>query len=272
MTPIQGKRNRRKQSLEENRLSPVDAENANAILKRHFETAFQPLAGLKRIVSPCLDDPKEESQHEEDSDWDGISDSEAEVIQHNTSQFKDQTIPTGDLKTFMSFKPPTSHASLTNSQQPKILRQAEDDETDKDNIKKDLALQRLLKESHLLEQHSPIDHFGKTRHKALDLRLQDMGSKTSVFAQQKMPYAQRKGISAKASEREGNRRREARDNGIVLEKERRVVKRADIRRERGIGAPSVGRFQGGTYKQDKVAQEITSQEKINDRLDSADDE
>lgn len=120
-------------------------------------------------------------------------------------------------------------------------------EDDTANVKNDLALQRLLKESHLLESQSSLSHTGWNRHKAIDLRLQDLGSKSSVFGQENMPMAQRKGILAKATEREAVRRREALANGIVLEKAKKV-KDKTIKRQRGIGAPSVGRFHKGTLK------------------------
>ena len=129
----------------------------------------------------------------------------------------------------------------------------ENDESSADaaNLKKDLALQRLLRESHLLESQSSLSHFGQNRHKALDLRLRDMGSKSSVFAQLKMPLAQRKGINAKATEREELRRREAKENGIILEKAGKRKKKDKSMRQRGIGAPSVGKFQGGMLKLNK---------------------
>ena len=49
---------------------------------------------------------------------------------------------------------------------------------------------------------------------------------------------------AKSTEREQTRRREAKDSGIILEKTFKP-KIKDPRRERGIGAPSVGRFSRG---------------------------
>lgn len=129
----------------------------------------------------------------------------------------------------------------------------DDNETDAANLKKDLALQRLLKESHLLEDRSSLQVSGKGRHKALDLRLQDLGSKFSVYAQQKMPIAQRKGILAKTTERENARRREALENGIVLEKAGQGRKKIEVKkkRERGVGGPSVGKFRGGTLSLSK---------------------
>jgi hypothetical protein len=71
-----------------------------------------------------------------------------------------------------------------------------------------------------------------------------MGSKKSIFVQDKMPMSFRKGIEKKKSEREVKRRKDAKDAGIILEAvERKKV--AVVRRERGIGAPGVGRFKGG---------------------------
>ncbi len=63
-----------------------------------------------------------------------------------------------------------------------------------------------------------------------------------------MPLAQRKGIIAKAAERDESRRRDAKDNGIILEKAVNEKKKPEVRRQRGIGAPSVGKFQGGMLK------------------------
>ena len=118
-----------------------------------------------------------------------------------------------------------------------------------DDLKNDLALQRLLKESHLLESASELAPTGKNRLKALDLRMQGLGAKSSLY-QQKMPSSHRRGINAKAEYREEKRRREAKENGIVLEKPA-PKKAAAGRRERGVGGPSVGKFAGGTLNLSK---------------------
>lgn len=62
----------------------------------------------------------------------------------------------------------------------------------------------------------------------------------------------RKGIKAKAVSKEDKRRREARENGVVLEKPA-LKKQAtsSMRRERGVGGPSVGKFTGGTLNLSK---------------------
>lgn len=114
-----------------------------------------------------------------------------------------------------------------------------------------MALQRLLKESHLLESQVSLSHSGKNRHKALDLRLQDMGSKSSIFDQKNMPMAHRQGILAKAAERDRTRRQDALENGVILEKPKPAKSAKVTKRQRGIGAPLVGKFQGGMLKLSK---------------------
>lgn len=127
----------------------------------------------------------------------------------------------------------------------------EDDPVETANVKNDLALQRLLKESHLLDPSTFAGKVsapeGKSRLKSLDLRLQDLGAKQSISKQQKMPPSHRKGIAAKAIDREEKRRREATENGVVLEKAKSVLK-TPKRRERAVGGPTVGKFSGGTLK------------------------
>lgn len=63
--------------------------------------------------------------------------------------------------------------------------------------------------------------------------------------------AHRKGIKAKASEREEKRRREARENGIILERAKKEKVGEERKRERGVGGPGVGKFSGGMLKLSK---------------------
>jgi hypothetical protein len=127
----------------------------------------------------------------------------------------------------------------------------EEDASETANLKNDLALQRLLKESHLLDPSTFKGKVsvpeGKSRLKSLDLRLQDLGAKKSVSEQQNMPLSHRKGIAAKVTDREERRRKQAAENGVVLEKARSAIKTAK-RRERSVGGPTVGKFNGGTLK------------------------
>jgi len=67
-----------------------------------------------------------------------------------------------------------------------------------------------------------------------------------------MPMSHRKGIISKQNEREEKRRREARENGIILEKIKGGTKsQKQGRRDRGIGGPSVGKFSSGTLRLSK---------------------
>lgn len=64
-----------------------------------------------------------------------------------------------------------------------------------------------------------------------------------------MPAAIRKGIAAKSANREALRRKEAAENGIILERAKAVTKpQQQQRRERSIGGPGIGKFRGGTLK------------------------
>ncbi|KAJ3524254.1 hypothetical protein NM208_g12131 [Fusarium decemcellulare] len=107
----------------------------------------------------------------------------------------------------------------------------------------DLELRRLLAESHLLAPAltatgtsvTPKNFAaGRTRHKATDLR---------------MPMNMRKGIVAAADAREAKRRREAKENGVILERETGKKKK---RRERGgdlaVDRPGVGRLRGAELR------------------------
>lgn len=121
------------------------------------------------------------------------------------------------------------------------------------NLKNDLALQRLLNESHLLDSASDLNPTGKNRHRALDMRMQSIGANSSLYKQKNMPMSQRKGIEEKVAYRDEKRRREARENGIILEKPAppSSKKKAPEKRERGVGGPSVGKFAGGTLNLSK---------------------
>ena len=87
--------------------------------------------------------------------------------------------------------------------------------------------------------------------------MQKLGAKSNMLEQKSMPMSHRKGIVAKAQRKESERRREAKENGIVLE--RPSSKRKDeARRERGVGGPGIGKFRGGTLSLSrKDVQDIT---------------
>ncbi|KAI9677438.1 MAG: hypothetical protein M1817_006392 [Caeruleum heppii] len=228
------------------------ADMASAF-RRHFEAQFEPFEIHDHPSLSSGSYKKQESGDDDESSWDGLSGSEEgghiEVIEHDTSGFGEENIPKVELKTFMSSKPPSiiTKTIIERKSNPTGNLQTDNDDGDAANLKKDLALQRLLQESHLLDPVSSLAPSGSNRHKAIDLRVQSLGSKSSILTQAKMPMSHRKGMIAKAAQREDRRRREAKENGIVLEKVQKLDAREETtKRERGIGAPAVGTFKRGS--------------------------
>ncbi|KAK5167404.1 pre-rRNA processing and 40S ribosomal subunit assembly [Saxophila tyrrhenica] len=231
-----------------------DSEDEGALRARFqkaFEAKFRPLDIKKPSPPPEPDeDDHEDDEESEASDWEGLSDDEreVEVIQHGSARSPDAMAIEREKKAFMSSRPPTSKDS--SRREPPVKKDAVVEDTEEAaNLQHDLALQRLLKESHLLDRNSSTaantNVEGKGRLKALDLRLKDLGAKAPISAQEKMPLAHRKGITAKSADREGKRRREAADSGIVLEKAKFASKYSKPR-EKSVGGPTVGKFKGGT--------------------------
>lgn len=162
-------------------------------------------------------------------------------------------LPKSILKSFMSSKPPSILPSAVveakvKGRKPVLDNSTEDEDptTEASLLKNDLALQRLLRESHLLDASSAtLEATGKNRLKALESRVQALGGKDITV--QKHPMIARKGMDAAKRVKEEKRRKHAKEAGIVLEKEVRVKKMSERERtrDRGFG-PSVGRFKGGT--------------------------
>jgi len=146
----------------------------------------------------------------------------------------------------------------------------EGDEDSAAFLANDLALQRLIAESHILSAAGGnASHYlssaaattttntrafaeGRIRKKTTDLRIQALGAKTSVLAQEKMPMSMRKGIKKSTLEKEDKRRREAKENGIILERQAqnktaggRVQKK---RKDRPVDLPGVGRMRGAELR------------------------
>ncbi|KAL3424751.1 hypothetical protein PVAG01_04032 [Phlyctema vagabunda] len=264
MSTTLGKRKRRvpeiaKQTQREpSEESDTALEDAQAIFKRHFEAQFKPLPVVQKRVKVVEKTP--EDKDDEESEWDGLSEEEGvedsvQVVEHTDTQTRMAAMSKEQLKAFMSSKPPKSDADTPLLRDKAGTAIVDDDDSETANLKKDLALQRLLAESHLLDSASNPTSSGKNRHKATDLRMQALGAKTSLMKQEKMPMSHRKGIISKQNERESTRRKDARENGIILEKAKSGSKsgtdKRDGKRDRGVGAPSVGKFSGGTLSLSK---------------------
>ncbi|KAI6881953.1 hypothetical protein KC363_g6094 [Hortaea werneckii] len=253
-----GKRKRR-DDIEDSKHSSSDDDDIRARFQKAFEAKFKPLEVNEKPQKDAApeqhvaqDDNQDDTDDLEDSDWSGLSEEEdgVEVVSHAEAKPTDDIARQRGAKSFMSSKPPSSNEKPSKmAKQPKDT--PEEEASESANLKHDLALQRLLKESHLLDPSSfdgtNTAPEGKSRLKALDMRLQDLGAKKGTLEQEKMPLSHRKGIKAKAANREVARRKDAAENGIILEKAK-ATKGPERRRERGVGAPSVGKFKGGTLQ------------------------
>ena len=231
-------------------------------LRKHFETAFEPVEIVATTTSSHTGTGSHENysgsdigDRDDDSDWDGLSeDEDVQIVSYGTTTLlqEDEDIIKSQRKSFMSSKPPaTEQKAVTskNQTQASLIKEA----TNAFSLtSEDLALQRLLSESHLLTgtTRSTLLPTLKARQSAQDLRLRSLGAKKSVDAlgAGNTPMAVRKGIETKKDSRERNRRQHAREAGIVLEREDRSSADKDKRRKRAIdvGAPAVGRWKGGT--------------------------
>ncbi|OJJ87196.1 uncharacterized protein ASPGLDRAFT_64448 [Aspergillus glaucus CBS 516.65] len=230
-------------------------EVSHDLFRKFFESQFEPLdigpkVSRKEESEEEEDDDDGEEESEAGSDWDGLSgEDEVEVIEHHDSSVKkSDLLDKKARKAFMNAKPPSFDVDTTKTETKPTKDSGEDEEdkaTDTTNLKNDIALQRLLKESHLLDSASELAPTGKNRHKALDMRMQSLGANASLY-DQKMPSTHRRGIKTKAATKEDKRRREAKENGIILEKPAPKKQTSNKRRERGVGGPSVGKFTGGT--------------------------
>ncbi|PWY70209.1 hypothetical protein BO70DRAFT_416115 [Aspergillus heteromorphus CBS 117.55] len=240
---------------------PVDASYQD-VFRKFFEAQFQPLEEGTGGQVAGGDESEEESEDEgpeqsgSEPEWGGVSDeddevNEVEVVEHRDAETQ-ALMDKQARKAFMTSKPPSSVEQTTVKRLKKDKdAEGEDNATDADNLKNDLALQRLLKESHLLDSASELAPTGKNRIKALDLRMQELGAKASLY-KQNMPSSHRRGIKAKAGMKEDKRRREARENGIILEKPApKSSSTSTKRRERGVGGPSIGKFAGGALNLSK---------------------
>lgn len=203
-----------------------------------------------------------------------------QIVDHSTAQTPTEPkMSKKELKAFMSSKitdqsaPSKPSSSSTTDQQasPSSLTTLPEDAPSL--LKQDLELRRLIAESHLLApSHGSTSPFassvvhggatepkaftaGRTRQRATDMRLQALGSKGSILKQEKMPMNMRKGMVAAAEGREAKRRREAKENGVILEKSGgsgggngKAAKKKQRPRERGVDGPAVGRMKGAELR------------------------
>ncbi|EWG44074.1 hypothetical protein FVEG_05268 [Fusarium verticillioides 7600] len=261
----------------------VSREDAAAIFRRHFEAEFAPLPEAETARSDFKKTKHEgssndiESKEEEDNnnsdgddgEWGGLSDEDSvteeqnqtiQVVDHSSKQPpKPASMSKRELKAFMSSRPPEQ--TIPKTEQSLSATSSSSNTLPEDApslLAQDLELRRLLAESHLLAPAISASGTtiapkafatGRTRQKATDLRVQALGSKVSIHKQEKMPMNMRKGIVAAADAREAKRRREAKENGVILERETGKKKgRRDRGRDVAVDRPGVGRLKGAELR------------------------
>lgn len=120
------------------------------------------------------------------------------------------------------------------------------------NLNDDLALQRMISESHILHERpkgqefsgadisgaqDPLENAGKLRLKILEHRLGQAGGGQRG---QRMPQAMAVGIKKKSASRKQKTKEEARDAGIILAKER-FAKSKNRVRDKGLKINAIGK-------------------------------
>ncbi|KAI0969334.1 hypothetical protein F4678DRAFT_440087 [Xylaria arbuscula] len=284
MATVLGKRKSRLQKADPS----VTPEEVQAKLAQCFGAEFKSLLATVKPTptsAPESEIEKEDEEEESASDsdgsdegsWGGISEDEAdddssapstviEVISHTDSYTATtDTLDKRESRAWLSSRPPIANSADGASSANKKGKPTTAEEDAPSLLKNDLALQRLLAESHLFSpagsgdssDGASTEHVGRNRHLATDLRLAALGSKASIYRQQKMPMSFRKGIQAAATGRETKRRHEARENGIVLERPAAGGKKVGGKAKRSgggggaIDAPAVGRMNSGMLKLSK---------------------
>ncbi|MCJ1322669.1 hypothetical protein MMC15_008018, partial [Xylographa vitiligo] len=231
MATTLGKRKRRSQLFSPQPTSPSTNSHLQALFQQHFEAKYGPLPPPTPPLTTTTPTPPSAPPSSESSDqaWEGLSassssspplspsTSEVRVISHRTpARSKRADVPRSELRAFMKPTPPATTAARAAGPASKPRPAAATaDPRDRALLADDLALQRLLSESHLLHPQPPSSsssHAGTPtpsarpgltiRQRMLDLRIQALGAKRSVVGQQKMPMGVRRGMEAKRAGRE----------------------------------------------------------------------
>ncbi|KAI1364134.1 hypothetical protein F5Y08DRAFT_307572 [Xylaria arbuscula] len=277
MSTVLGKRKSRVQKADPS----VDPDEVQAKLARCFAAQFPSLLSLAKPIPASNPEIKEgelasDSEGSDDNSWDGLSEDEegdnsstpstvVEVVSHTDAySATTSTLDKRESRAWLSSRPPLPTSTDSSSSKDKKGKATTAEEDAPSLLKNDLALQRLLAESHLFssagiggrgDSGDATEHVGRNRHLATDLRLSALGSKASIYKQAKMPMSMRKGINAAAEGRETKRRQEARENGIVLERPAASSavgkKAAKGKRSGAIDAPSIGRMNNGMLRLSK---------------------
>ncbi|KAF3224614.1 hypothetical protein TWF106_003583 [Orbilia oligospora] len=204
----------------------------------------------------------------ENSDSEALSDDEdnnnddnnnkVEVVTYDFSRRGPPPTAKPSHRSFMSSKPPSSSTESSSTRpQPSSKLSKSEEAAEALNLKNDVALRNLLAESHLLD--STLSHSTpKNRHKAIEQRIIALGGQP-LKQKGNVPMAIQKGMKAKQKLIAEKVKREAKENGVITDKESKRAKERRKNKERqtrrkgegrdaGVGHSKIGKFRGGELR------------------------
>ncbi|CAA93306.1 rRNA processing protein Faf1 [Schizosaccharomyces pombe] len=248
------------------------SENALLALQRHFEDQFGHIEGLQPVSAKPSEtafnsdaSEKEQSPTTSNEEEDAISDMEdkedvsfgSKILRVSHQEVEKPTLSaTVGRVSFLKKMPKLEDEEeiLAKKREEQKLRKRSrqnDDGSDDDeveNLKNDLELQKLLRESHLLHEATSrtgqvqLVAEGKIRHKVVQQHIAQLGGKKET---EKMPMAARRGMKKKQKHIEKVIENEARESGTVLAKKRKERKQFK-KGFRPVTFSAPGKLVGGT--------------------------
>ncbi|EPY53250.1 rRNA processing protein Faf1 [Schizosaccharomyces cryophilus OY26] len=251
----------------------MEEQDALLKLQKHFEAQFGNVEGILPVQVQSSNEQSEndnegsdeENQEEseqnfsEEEEWTPFSSSSSIVrISHQEKEKPIVLSAPGKSSFFKKMPKLETEEDLKIKRKNELLRRKssrgeEKDETpenEAEDLKNDIELQKLLRESHLLHEASSrtgetnlVAH-GKIRQKVIQQHIKELGGKEK---EQKMPMAARRGMAQKRKHVDRIIEKEARESGTVLAKKAKQPKK----QKKGFvpGTFSLpGKFVGGTLR------------------------
>ncbi|KTW31715.1 uncharacterized protein T551_00976 [Pneumocystis jirovecii RU7] len=225
-------------------ISPELEKNALKLLKKSFENQFGSTCflGVKKIKKNELQDSIILQNIKNEDIEDDFK--ESPKIVTFSENVEGSTVVANKNTQFHSFKLSKFSDFF---ERKKSLKFSKKKDLENDQLKNDIALQRLLEESHFLKKGSDSSAFsleptGKQRHKIIENRIKLLGGK-DVF-KEKIPFKIRLGMKLKAKVRSEIAKKKAKEAGIVraLPTFKSKIKK---KRNYGLNEITVGKYRKG---------------------------
>ncbi|EPS42643.1 hypothetical protein H072_3400 [Dactylellina haptotyla CBS 200.50] len=251
ITPVASKETKRKSKKISRKAQPEDDDES---LSSNDNTNTLQVEDLNSEEEVEDEDEEMGDSEESGDDWEGFDEDdntpaarEPEVVTYDFSRRGPPPTTKPSHRSFMTSKPPTSvNSTSTAKSKPKSAKDDKDDPSEVLNLKNDLALHRLLSESHLLDKETLTHSSGANRLKAVESRIQSLGGTPMQKlngSDARIPMHIKKGMVKKQAMRVEKEKRIAKENGIVVAKT--AKKKKERKRDSGVGNPSVGKFRKG---------------------------